>query len=225
MFCRFCGKEIEDNSIYCKCCGKKLVEEKTSQLYKKVKCTKCGALLYVENDESELDCQFCGNKNLLHNEEISQTIKQEDNNEDEEENVNAGGKLLLVFLLILFIVFIPVAIIYNIDNNNYYSCSNAYDKNITVSGNILEQNITSSDYSLTKQQDLTAYLIMATPKTNIKEMTIELKLYNKNDQLVYSDTITKYNLSKNSTYTFKFDYGFTSSLTGSYVKYNITGKK
>ena len=217
MYCRFCGKEIEDNSIYCKCCGKKLVEEKSSQLYKKVKCTKCGALLYKENDDLELDCQFCVNKNVIETQNINNTNNKEENIDDEDDGKD-GSKLLLVFLLILFVCFIPISLITCAENDGFNNCNNSINQITTYS-------VTDNDYSLSKRQELTFYMFMITPNKDIKELTIELELYNNNNQIIYSDTITKTNLNKNSTYTFKFDYGFTSSLTGSYVRYNITGKR
>ena len=37
-------------------------------------------------------------------------------------------------------------------------------------------------------------------------------------------TISKTNLKKNNAYTYTFDFGFVNSLSGSNVKFSITGR-
>lgn len=89
---------------------------------------------------------------------------------------------------------------------------------------LITRNITTSDYTYTTSQDLTSYQLTIVPKKDINSCTISLTLYDKNDKKLFSDTITKYELKKNDSYTYTFEFGFLNSLSGNYIKFNVTGE-
>ena len=224
MFCKYCGNKIDEDSKFCSCCGKSLSNNQSFGVtYSKINCKKCGSLLLLEEDDNIVKCPYCDNENIINNDknkiEPINNDKQEEQ-EPEEKNENPaliGFKVLFIFIAVIFCLFTISVVLNDIASSDLFSSCNET--------NVLERDIVSSDYDLVKSQGLTYYKLMITPNTNIKELTIELKLYNGSDQLIYSDTITKKNLNKNSTYTYQFNYGFSVSLSGSYVKYNITGEK
>ena len=74
------------------------------------------------------------------------------------------------------------------------------------------------------QQGLTTYTITITPLVNINSCNVNLTLYNRKGEALYSDTQSKTNLIKGNSYSYTFEYGVLNSLTGSSVQYKITGK-
>ena len=54
--------------------------------------------------------------------------------------------------------------------------------------------------------------------------TIEFKLLDSKENIVYSDTISKSDLMKGSSYTYTFKYGFTSALSSSKYSWRVSGK-
>ena len=170
MYCKFCGKELEENSKFCNYCGKQL-ENKTD----------------------------------------TNTVK----NTNDTSNNSGCGTLLIVCLICLGIVFLMFAIIKI--NMNEDSNGNIVDK-------IVERDITKSDYSVNTSQGLTSYSITITPNKKINSCNVQLTLYDSKGNIIYSDTITKNDLMRNSSYTYTFEFGFTNALSGSRVSYKVTGK-
>lgn len=89
---------------------------------------------------------------------------------------------------------------------------------------MITRDIRGSDYTYTTSQDLTSYQITIVPERDINSCTISLMLYDKNDKSLFSDTMTKYDLAENKSYTYTFEFGFINSLSGNHVEFNITGK-
>ncbi len=152
-------------------------------------------------------------KFLGKNEENKKPEKEENENKDEdksEKSFPVGILLLIVVVIILIIIpFITV------------KCSSDTSSDTPT---LITRNITKRDYSYTTSQDLTSYSITIVPELDFKTCTIELTLYNSKDKEIFSDTLTKSNLRKNSSYTYTFEFGFINSLSGSSVSFNVTGK-
>ena len=98
------------------------------------------------------------------------------------------------------------------------------DSNGNIVDKIVERDITKSDYSVSTSQGLTSYSVTIIPNKKINSCNVQFNLYDSKENLIYSDTITKNDLIKNSSYTYTFDYGFTNALSGSKISYKITGK-
>lgn len=111
---------------------------------------------------------------------------------------------------------LSVFIIYKISSNSD-SSGNIVDK-------IVERNITSSDYDITKSEGLTSISFTITPRVKMNTCTIEFKLLDSKENIVYSDTISKSDLMKGSSYTYTFKYGFTSVLSSSKYSWRVSGK-
>ncbi len=169
MYCRFCGKQIDDDSDFCVHCGKNITLNNKEQ----------------ENEQHKLS--------------------KNESTEIKEGTSLWGLWLLLPIFVILLVVIIGVA------------------SSSTGSG-IMSRDLKSSDYTYTTSQDLTSYRITVIPKRDIDNCDIQLTLYNSKGEKLFSDTISKTNLKEASSYTYTFDFGFVNSLSGSKVKYNITGK-
>ena len=170
MYCKFCGKELDENSKFCNYCGKQL--ESNS---------------------------------------ITNTVQNRNENSEK-----SGLSKALIFLLVMFgmfgLIFVGIKINMNKDSNG-----NIVDK-------IVERDITKSDYSVSTSQGLTSYSVTIIPNKKINSCNVQFNLYDSKENLIYSDTITKNDLIKNSSYTYTFDYGFTNALSGSKISYKITGK-
>lgn len=132
-------------------------------------------------------------------------VNSADIDQEPERSAPWGLLLLLPFVVLFLIIVIACA-----------GGAGAFD----VGGELKE-----SDYSYTTAQDLTKYSITVTPTRNISQCDIELTLYNSSGKKLYSDTISKTKLKKNSSYTYTFDFGFVNSLSGNKVYYKITGKR
>lgn len=61
MKCKNCGKDLPDNSKFCKYCGSKdLDDSKEEKVYKELICYDCGKELPADS----VFCQYCGSKNI-----------------------------------------------------------------------------------------------------------------------------------------------------------------
>lgn len=184
MFCKFCGKEIEDNSKFCKFCGN------TTQVL-------------VESSKSE---------KII---DIKPEIIYSYNTRPEKKK--SGAKSVLIALLIIFVIFpLTIFIICKISSNGD-SSGNIVDK-------IIERNITAADFDITRSEGLTSISFTITPKVKMKTCTIEFNLLDSKENALYSDTISKNDLMKGSSYTYTFKYGFTSALSGSKYSWRVSGK-
>lgn len=168
MHCKYCGKELEENSKFCNHCGKALEE---------------GMVRLKEKKDSN-DKSGCGSALIV----------------------------LLIIAGIIGLFFAIIKISMNVDSNG-----NIVDK-------IVERDLTRSDYSISTSEGLTSYTITITPNKKINSCNVQLTLYNSKGEIVYSDTITKNDLMKNTSYSYKFDFGFINALSGSKVSYKVTGK-
>ncbi len=166
-------------------------------------CKNCGNLI----EEDSKFCKFCGQE---------QNKKNETQNIVEENNSSKGRSNILITIFAFLLCLAPV--LFCISASNIDSCD-------IGSTQILEQDITSSDYDAITQEGLSSVTIIVSPYTNIKTCTVSLTIYDSNDKVIYADTITKTSLVKGNSYSYEFDYNLTSALTASYYKYKITGKK
>ncbi|MBE6132974.1 MAG: zinc ribbon domain-containing protein [Erysipelotrichaceae bacterium] len=176
MYCRFCGRQIEDDSSFCTYCGKNLSTSTTN-----------------DNANKNVNNQ---NETVVENEETS----------EEKTSALKGFFILFIPFIIIISIFLAIA-----------------SSNGSGSG-LLTRSIKDGDYSCTTSQDLTSYSITIVPNKYFDKCEIELKLYNSSGKNIFSDTISKQNLKKNSSYTYTFDFGFVNSLTGSSIRYTVTGK-
>lgn len=166
-------------------------------------CNHCGKEI---TDDSKF-CNYCGK-------EI--TVKKPEEAKEKEEE--SGGCLVSVFkfFLIVCAIFAVFIIAFKLITNN--------DSESGVIDRIVERDITKSDYTVSTSEDLTAYSITIKPKTSFNYCTVEVKLYDKNGNVIYSDTMTKQDLNEGSSYTYTFNYGFVNALSGSRISYNVSGK-
>lgn len=134
------------------------------------------------------------------------------NNEVKNEKSFPHGIILLIVIVATLIIIPFVAV----------KCSS--DTSSSDTPTLITRNITKSDYTYTTSQDLTSYSITIVPELDFKSCTIELTLYNSKNKEIFSDTLTKSNLRKDSSYTYTFDFGFINALSGNSVSFNITGK-
>ena len=67
MYCRNCGKLIDDKAKFCPGCGAPVVTGHAAQSGKtiKMKCQSCGGVMDADEDEPVLICPFCGSKELI----------------------------------------------------------------------------------------------------------------------------------------------------------------
>ena len=175
MFCKYCGKEIDEDSKFCKHCGKRFEEE--------IK------------------------------EEFDEEIKEEI-----EEIEEKGGCLILLLIPIIIIAVVGslLFIAYKLDSNS--------DSNGNFIDKILERDITEEDYEIEVKEGLTTITFKVTPNININQYSINLKVYNYKNEIVYEEILTQTDLIKDSTYTFKFDIGIETTLTGTKYYYKVKGK-
>ena len=170
-------------------------------------CNKCGKEI---PDGSEF-CNHCGKSQKT--EEMVSNVKPNVNREESGGGCFTGFlKFILISGAIILIILVVIKLVENSD-----STSNIIDR-------VVERDVTSSDYSVSTSQDLTSYSITITPNKKMNYCSVEVKLYDKNGKLLYSDTITKNDLKVGSSYTYTFNFGFTNSLTGSKIRYNVSGK-
>lgn len=109
-------------------------------------------------------------------------------------------KKMLFLITILFIVF------------SLCSCTK-------TTNDIKELNI---EYET--EQNLNSFTIIIKPINKIKELTINLKIYNQKYEIIYEDTITKNNLKSRYSYRYTFEYNIIDNLTMDKFKWNIEGK-
>lgn len=176
-------------------------------------CRYCGKKI----EDDSVYCKYCGKKLSERN---AQTQIQEEKKEldkiPSKPNPDSVPKektehwFLLISIPILMVI--VILIVGGIGTSLRSSCR------------VVDRTLTSSDYTYTTSQDLTSYSITITPNTSIKTCEIELKLYDSSGKLLFSDTQTKESLKKGNSYTYTFNFGFVNSFSGSYVRYNVTGK-
>ena len=186
MYCKKCGKLIDDDSVFCAYCGKNLAKATESP---------------EDNEKAKINSD-------AENENPQAAAAFEAATESEEEE---GCSTWILWLLIPFIaVFLAIIVI---AASNSGGCMGVF-----------ERDLKSSDYICTASQGLTTYNIIITAKREIKSCDVELSLYNSSGEVIFSDTISKSDLNKGSSYAYTFDFGFLNSLTGIKVKYKITGR-
>ena len=183
MFCRFCGKELEDNSKFCSYCGN-----------------------HLDNDENE---------NKIEN-NYENSNKSFDNHSTDIVQNEGRGKAIIITIVVIIIVFFTIFAIVKLTQNS--------DSTGGIIDKLTERDLRTSDYSVSTSQGLTSYSITITAKRKINSCNIELKIYNHNGEVIYSDTQTKNDLLNGFSYTYKFDFGFTNALSANEVSYIITGK-
>lgn len=63
MYCRSCGKELENNALFCPFCGAKT--ETMIVALTQAKCTNCGAPLQVDPSKATALCPFCQHEYIV----------------------------------------------------------------------------------------------------------------------------------------------------------------
>jgi hypothetical protein len=96
---------------------------------------------------------------------------------------------------------------------------------VAVIVSIIPQEISPDDYTVNCTQGVTSYSVEIIPTRNIDNCYVEIILYDRYGDELYSETISKTNLKKGIPYTYKFEYGVINSLSGYEVKCNITGTR
>ena len=160
-------------------------------------CPVCKKDIVIDESLEYYTCPYCNNNFVRKNEPY--TLKR-----------GAAVKKLLIMIAIAIGILFFVSMV--------ESC-----KDGALSQSFL-RDITKDDYSYIDKEGIGSYSIIINPNTDIKEFTVSCVVYDSNDNVIYSDSITKYDLSENSSYTYTFDYGFANSLQGSYVRCSFEGK-
>ena len=177
MFCRFCGKQIEDDSLFCAYCGKNLSNDKPQE-----------TIIPTIDDEKEK-----GQASAPAPIEKSETMAK-------KEPSSWGLWVFLAVFVIFLLISTPLVAAFS------------------------KREVTSKDYTITTSQGVTTFMVTVTPERNFIECDVEVTLYNSKGKKIYSDTISKENLKKGSSYTYTFNFGVINSLSGYEVKYDIDGK-
>lgn len=66
--------------------------------------------------------------------------------------------------------------------------------------------------------------MVVTPKITIKELSVSLKGLTEDEEVCYTNTISKENLKEGYSYNYVFDFGFSNALILDKVSYNFSGK-
>lgn len=102
MKCKNCGNKINSNSVFCSFCGTRAKKyENTARI--SLKCKYCGGTLEVKENNSVLECPFCGSRELIF-------FKEKKEKPSAEEKRSDKNITLSVFLAILAAAFAVTAI-------------------------------------------------------------------------------------------------------------------
>lgn len=205
MYCRFCGKEIKDDSVFCSYCGKQVENEKID-----------ASILKNDKNESIEQAQENGEETVTDSSTKSSSGHLETSSATKEGESSLWALWLLIPLFMMFALILSVVLIVNNADS-----SDTNNSQITIDS----KKLTRNDYEYTTSQDINSYSVTIIPKVDIKNCDVEIKLYDSDGDLIYSDTMTKTNLKEGKGYTYTFDFGFVNSLFGRKVKIDISGKR
>lgn len=168
-------------------------------------CKNCGKEI---NDNSKF-CNFCGER--LEDKEIK------------FENLETSGvkppKRRRGKFLIIFAVFAVVLTTFTV-----YSFFSINSITPGIGGELsFERELYESDFSIETTENTFSYVILITPKRNIKSCTVTFNLYDYKSNPIYTKSLTKTNMKKGSDYTYLFDYDFLESLTSTKYSYSVRG--
>jgi len=170
-------------------------------------CKYCGSKM----DDDAIFCSQCGKKLSPADDTYRKnrsTYEQEDSWEEIDKEKERGC-LTFVCLTCVIIVGVLLVTLFGTYAGNHEGI----------------KALTREDYTYTTDQGLSSYSVTITPKTNIKVCDVELKLYDKEGSVVFSDTITKNELKEGKTYTYVFEFGVLNALSGKSVKINVSGER
>lgn len=168
-------------------------------------CKNCGKEI---NDDSKF-CNFCGGR--LEDKEIK------------FENLETSGvkqpKRRKGKLLIIFAVFAVILTTFTA-----YSLLSFIPIDSGIVGDLsFERELYESDFSIETTENTFSYVILITPKRNIKSCTVTFNLYDYKSNPIYTKSLTKTKMKKDSDYTYLFDYDFLESVTSTKYSYSISG--
>lgn len=106
MKCTNCGNKLNSNSVFCPFCGTKARKYQNVNRIS-LKCRYCNGTMEADEDNSVIECPFCGSKELIFFKE-----KKEKPSTDEKRS---GNRFPVVLLILLAIAFAVTAIICFID--------------------------------------------------------------------------------------------------------------
>jgi DNA-directed RNA polymerase subunit RPC12/RpoP len=123
MYCKKCGAQIDDDSVFCEKCGcqlqGKVGNASTAEVEKptQMKCSDCGAVMDLSDDATLLFCPYCKSQKLIpmsDNVQIEK-IRSNDNKEVSFEKIHSDERIkkeemrrsnydLFVFVLIMLLL-------------------------------------------------------------------------------------------------------------------------
>lgn len=160
MFCRHCGKEINDNSKFCGFCGKSV--EKSSS--KKISLVKDEDIVYLDSDDDTefSDYDFDDVDNFNYEDDFNYN-KNQNNNKKNNNKLIAILSCIILVLVMIFIVFKlnifdkinnqPVASISNVDSYSDYDENEEYIDEESYDEEFGEENENSSNEDLENKID------------------------------------------------------------------------
>ena len=183
-------------------------------------CPSCHKDIVVDSSKETQTCPYCGasfstNQIPLYSDKPAGSSPASQAKPEPERKYGGAAVAALVVLLV-----VGVAIGAGLFISRALTNTNT-DPN--TANHITERALQNSDFSASGSQDLTSYTVTVSPTIAIKTFSVALSLYNSKDAVIFSDTQSKSSLSKGSSYSFKFDFGFVNSFSGSYIRCSYSG--
>lgn len=170
-------------------------------------CKNCGKEI---NDNSKF-CNFCGER--LEDKEIKFENLE---TSGVKQPKRRKGKFLIIFAI--FAVVLTTFTVFSL-----LSLKSIGGGSGIVGDLSFERELYESDFSIETTENTFSYVILITPKRNIKSCTVTFNLYDYKSNPIYTKSLTKTNMKKGSDYTYLFDYDFLESLTSTKYSYSISG--
>lgn len=170
-------------------------------------CKNCGKEI---NDNSKF-CNFCGER--LEDKEIKFENLETSGVQPPKRR---RGKFFIIFAI--FAVVLTTFTVFSL-----MSMSLKIGGSGIVGDLSFERELYESDFSIETTENTFSYVILITPKRNIKSCTVTFNLYDYKSNPIYTKSLTKTNMKKGIDYTYLFDYDFLESLTSTKYSYSVRG--
>lgn len=187
-------------------------------------CPSCHKDFVVDTEKTEQVCPYCGasfptDKIPTYAEKPASVptpapVRAPNAVEPATKKHNSGAVIAVTLVLLAVVITAGIFIAKALTGTNT-------DPN--TANKVTERALENSDFSASGSQDLTSYTVTITPTIAIKTFTVALTLYNSKGSSLYSDTQSKSSLSRYTSYSYTFDFGFVNSFSGSYIRCFYTG--
>lgn len=172
MFCKKCGAQIDNDSEFCKSCGAKQNNESQERISTQKYCSYCGTPI-----TNEIICPKCDNVVEAVNYKVEPPIKRK---------IRKTITTVFTIIMITAILSTVAIICKSLIGNNPGSSETESNQPEIFKRNA---NINDLEISDTLNVKEISYVMYITPKTDIDDLQIKIKFYDKSDNLL--NTITK----------------------------------